>query len=109
VSATVTETDKPPQWIYTLREEHELESVMDREEAITRRQDAPATYVLNGVVYVARADWLQGTESFLAKQTVAHVMPKERLADVDTRLDLGWYELLLTMKRIGSSNYLNIR
>jgi N-acylneuraminate cytidylyltransferase len=78
-----------------LGEEHELEPVMDREEAITRRQDAPATYVLNGAVYVAEAGWLRETGSFLSDRTIEYAMPKRRSADVDTALDLAWCELLL--------------
>jgi N-acylneuraminate cytidylyltransferase len=35
---TVTETDKPPQWMYALDDEQRLESVLDPDEAVTRRQ-----------------------------------------------------------------------
>jgi N-acylneuraminate cytidylyltransferase len=92
---TVTETDKPPQWMYTLGDEHRLEPVMDRDEAVKRRQEAQTTYVLNGAVYVARSDWLRERESFLADQTVASPMPPERSADVDTALDLAWCEMMI--------------
>lgn len=91
---TVTETDKPPQWMYTLGEENRMEPVMDHEEAISRRQDAPATYVLNGAVYVARSDWLRETRDFMTERTRAHVMPEARSADVDAKLDLKWCEFL---------------
>ena len=71
---------------------------MEQEETVTRRQDVPATYVINGAVYVTRTNWLRETESFLSDQTVAHVMPEERSADVDTALDLAWCKLLLVEK-----------
>ncbi|MCS3638172.1 cytidylyltransferase domain-containing protein [Salinibacter ruber] len=91
---TVTETDKPPQWMHTLRDDHKLEPVLERDEAVNRRQDAPETYVLNGAVFVARSGWLRRRETFHGDETVAHVMPSERSVDVDTKLDLEWCEFL---------------
>ncbi|WP_259128407.1 hypothetical protein [Salinibacter ruber] len=70
---TVTETDKAPQWMYTLGKKNRRDPAMDRNEVITRRHDAPSTYVLNGAVYVADAVWLRDTESFLSEQTCAYV------------------------------------
>jgi N-acylneuraminate cytidylyltransferase len=90
---TVTETDKPPQWMYTLRDDHKLEPVLERDEAVNRRQDAPETYVLNGAVFVARSGWLRRRETFHGDETVAHVMPSEHSGDIDTKLDLEWCEL----------------
>jgi N-acylneuraminate cytidylyltransferase len=87
---TVTETDKPPQWMYTLGEENRLDPVMDREEAITRRQEAPTTYVPNGAVYAAGTAWLKEHETFYTEATVGHSMPPERTADVDTEVDLQY-------------------
>jgi N-acylneuraminate cytidylyltransferase len=91
---TVTETDKPPQWMYTLNEDHRLRSVVDSGERVTRRQEAQTTYALNGAVYVAYTEWLRDSESFLSERTLGLVMPKERSVDVDTKLDLEWCEHL---------------
>ena len=96
---TVTETDEPPQWMYTLSDEQRLEPMMDSDEAVTRRQQAPTTYVLNGAVYAARADWLRETKDFVTDRTRAHVMSRERSADVDTALDLAWCEFLQTERK----------
>jgi len=95
---TVTKTDKPPQWMYRLDGEGQLEPVMKSGEAVNRRQAAPKTYVLNGAVYVARTDWLRETGDFVSDQTIAHVMPEARSADVDTMLDLKWCEHLLNQQ-----------
>lgn len=92
---TVTQTDKPPQWMYTLGEKNRLDPVMDRDDMITRRQDAPTTYVPNGAVYVAGTTWLRTHETFYTDATLGHPMPPERSADVDTAMDLAWCELLL--------------
>jgi len=92
---TVTETDKPPQWMYTLGEENWLDPVMDWDEMVTRRQDAPTTYVPNGAVYAAGTAWLRERETFYTDATIGHPMPLERSADVDTPLDLAWCEMLM--------------
>ncbi len=94
VCVTVTETDKPPQWMYTLRGDKRLEPVLDQEQIVTRRQDAPDTYVVNGSVYVARTGWLKTHQTFFTEETVGYTMPDERSVDVDTEFDLELCKLL---------------
>lgn len=91
---TVTETDKPPQWMYTLLDDYRLRPVLEQDERANRRQDAPKTYVLNGAVFVASPEWLRQHETFHTDETVAHIMPPERSVDIDTKLDLAWCEVL---------------
>ena len=92
---TVTETEKPPEWMYTMNERERLEPVMKSDEMVTRRQEASTTYVISGAVYVAWTDWLRETRDFVTDRTRAHLMPEARSADVDTALDLAWCEFLL--------------
>jgi N-acylneuraminate cytidylyltransferase len=56
-------------------------------DGVTRRQDLPAIYVLNGAIYIAQIDWLRANKSFVGVQTVAYLMPKERSLDIDTAQD----------------------
>lgn len=91
---SVTEAEQPPHWMYSLDAGRRLRPLLPKTGA-TRRQDLPATYVLNGAVYAADASWLRGTRSFVTAETVAHVMPPERSVDIDTALDLAFAELLL--------------
>ncbi|UED75578.1 cytidylyltransferase domain-containing protein [Brevibacillus sp. DP1.3A] len=92
---SVTVTDKSPFWMYQLSEEAMLEPVIDSKQPVLRRQDAPDVYVLNGAVYVASANWLYGTRSFLQSETIGFVMPKERSYDLDTPLDFLIIETIL--------------
>ena len=92
---TVSRTDKPPQWMYTLTENGKLRSVLDPDEMVTRRQSASLTYVLNGSVYVARVDWLRQNRSFISKETVTSVVPKQRSIDIDDHMDLTIARCLL--------------
>lgn len=96
---SVTETDKPPQWMYTVGKDNRLEPVIEEKGSVTRRQDAPATFTINGAVYVACTEWLQKTEAFLTNGTVGYSMPKERSVDVDKNMDLLWCEFLIDVQR----------
>lgn len=42
---------------------------------------------LNGALYVARAEWLRKTKSFLNSQTLGFLMPASRSLDIDTPED----------------------
>lgn len=62
--------------------------------ALPRRQDAPATFDLNGAVYAWWRERLEKTESAIAEYTMIHVMPPERSIDIDTEVDFALAELL---------------
>jgi len=93
---SVTETDKSPYWMYTLAADAVMLPVIPTEKQITRRQDAPAVYALNGAVYVARTAWLRKSKSFVMANTVAYPMPKERALDIDTELDFAFVQTVIT-------------
>lgn len=91
---TVTEPSKSPYWMYTLQEDNRMQPLI-QQDLVTRRQDLPKAFALNGAVYVADTKWLQQTRSFLAAGTVAHIMPSDRSFDIDTELDLFLADALL--------------
>ena len=53
-----------------------------------RRQDAPATYRLNGAVFVASGAFLRRHGDFVGPGTRGYVMPPERSVDIDEPSDL---------------------
>lgn len=81
---SVCAVQQSPYWMYHLDARQALTPVLEAPPGITRRQDLPPVYVLNGAVYAARGDWLRRTRSFVTRETVAHVMPAERSIDIDT-------------------------
>jgi len=97
---SVTMTDKSPYWMYHLTDENALEPVIIPEKPIFRRQDAPDVYVLNGAVYIAKTSWLQENQTFLHKETIGYVMPRERSIDVDTELDFSILETIIREKKL---------
>lgn len=91
---SVTEAEQSPYWMYSLQDER-LRPLLPAT-AVTRRQDIPPVYVLNGAVYVARVTWLVQNPGFLAEETVAHLMPTSRSLDIDTEQDIRTFELLIS-------------
>lgn len=91
---SVTPTPHSPYWTFLIDDQARMRPVVDLPGA--RRQDLPATFLLNGAVYVSRVAPLRAARSFLQPETVGYVMPSERSIDIDTPLDLKLAELLLT-------------
>ncbi len=92
---SVTVPDKSPYWMYTLDDQAEMRPLLETAGQITRRQDMPAVYALNGAVYVARTDWLAAARTFVAAGTHAYIMPAGRSLDIDSETDLLLAGLLL--------------
>ena len=90
---SICEPDKSPYWMFTLGDNGELHKLLETK--AVRRQDLPATYALNGAVYVAQTDKLLKENSFITKETAGYLMPELRSADVDTEMDLMWCEMLI--------------
>lgn len=83
-----------PYWMYTLNSNKHLTSLLPNIE-VTRRQDLPRIYSLNGAIYVAKAEWLKKERTFLTPETVAYEMPIERSLDIDTESDFLQLKFLL--------------
>lgn len=84
---SVTPARESPYWMYSVGPDQALKPVVELPAGITRRQDLPLAYSLNGGVYLARTTWLQESRSFVTPQTVALVMPANRSLDIDTLED----------------------
>ncbi|MFA4133385.1 MULTISPECIES: cytidylyltransferase domain-containing protein [unclassified Brevibacillus] len=91
----MTLSDKTPYWMYFLDGNSRMKPVLRTEQTITRRQDAPNAYVINGAIYVAECRWLKSHQSFLSDETVAYIMPKERSLDIDSEIDFFIMEHVL--------------
>lgn len=84
---SVCDVDQSPYWMYRVVEGNKLQRLLSDVDRVTRRQDLPPIYTLNGAIYIAQIDWLRANKSFLGVETVAYLMPKERSLDIDTAQD----------------------
>ncbi len=79
----VVRATESPYWMFTFGDAGRLEPVVPRERIPLRRQDQPATFLINGAVYVARCDWLRLHRSFVGPGVQGYEMPPERSIDID--------------------------
>ena len=91
---SVCEPDTHPYWTYRLDADLSLQRLIAAP-PVSRRQDLPQVFALNGALYYAQADWLVRGKRLVAPETLAYVMPRQRSVDIDTSLDWQLAELLL--------------
>jgi CMP-N,N'-diacetyllegionaminic acid synthase len=94
---SVCEVDKSPYWMVRVADDQRISPLLA--ELPPNRQSAPKVYILNGAVYVARCDHLMGGGDFIAEDTVARVMPKERSIDIDSEEDIVLLEHRLGLRK----------
>lgn len=91
---SVCESAQSPYWMYELDATNHLSKLIANND-ITRRQELPTVYSLNGALYFARTEWLHKAQTFLTDETLGFVMPLEQSLDIDTPFDWKIAELLL--------------
>lgn len=101
---SVTSADKTPFWMYRLDDRQGLAPILSNYGNVSRRQDLPPAYAINGAVYVARRDWIMTHDSFTGPSTVGYVMPKERSIDIDDEMDLVLVEVLEAWSERGETS-----
>jgi len=94
---TVTEAHRNPWFnMVTVDDAGDARLVLEPPERIHRRQDAPATFDVGTVAFVARPDFVLRSDSLYDGRVRAVPVPPERNLDIDTELDFAFAEFLLT-------------
>jgi CMP-N,N'-diacetyllegionaminic acid synthase len=75
-------------------EDGSLADFVQSDMAYLRRQDLPPAYVINGAIYITRAESLRRNRTFFPTGALAYIMPQDRSLDIDTPWDLAVAELL---------------
>lgn len=97
-AVSLTPSAKHPAWMYSLRQDQQLDPLLQLDGAHCRQQLPPA-YVLNGALYLASRDFLLREQAFIGADTVGYVMTAERSVDIDTPLDWQWAEFLMELQQ----------
>ena len=92
---SVTPVECHPYWMKRIDKTGHMHDLISLETPITRRQDLPAVYSLNGAVYLARWSILLELRTWYTGNTIAFVMPRERSLEIDSSWDLYLAELIL--------------
>jgi len=91
---TVCKVKHHPFWSFTAKGDR-LYPFSEEGITISRRQDLPEIYAVNGAVYAVRRDVLFEQNSIFGRNIRAVVMPYEESVDIDDYFDLFVAEMLL--------------
>jgi len=97
---TITIAEKSPYWMFTKDSRNLLHPILEHSPntLITRRQDLPVYFTLNGAINICDCKWLKKNKKLLAETTYGYEIPKSRSIDIDTLFDLKICTLLLNEK-----------
>jgi len=62
---------------------------------VKRRQELPASYVLNGAIYITKTVKFIENNSLINKRTLPYIMPAERSLDIDDEIDFKLAKILI--------------
>lgn len=99
-AATFSETETPPTRIWRINN-HKPEPFIKGADPFLPRQTHEKGFALNGMVYVLKVSMLNkypDSNSFLLGKTAAHIIPRDRVVDIDTETDFFIAEQTLKQK-----------
>ena len=91
---TVTRMEKPLQWCYYIGADGRLNPVLQKENAVLRRQESRSVYYLNGAVYCWKAGFLKDCTKLTNRDTVGIPMTSENSVDIDNLFDFQLAEFI---------------
>lgn len=96
----VTPSDRSPYFnMVKIKKNNFLSLVIEPENELTRRQDAPSVFNITTVVYVAKPDFIQNRSGLFTGDVTYVEVPKERSIDIDDIYDFLFAESLLDVKK----------
>ncbi len=91
---SVCESEVSPYWMKSI-EDNKLVNYIKELPVLTRRQDLPKIFRLNGAIYAAKREVVQNNKSWYTENTLPYVMDRISSVDIDDMLDFMFAELLL--------------
>ena len=96
-AVTVCEAEVNPYWT-NIFDGNKLEYFIEEGRQITRRQDLPKIYSVNGAVYVIKTNILLEKRTFETENITGYIMNSESSIDIDNELDFKFAEILIKEK-----------
>ena len=93
-SVSVCETEVNPYWT-NIFDGDKLKYFIEEGKDITRRQDLPEIYRVNGAVYFIKTDILVRKNMFLTENTTGYIMSNKHSVDIDTEMDFKLAEMII--------------
>ncbi|MGB0383249.1 MAG: cytidylyltransferase domain-containing protein [Ardenticatenaceae bacterium] len=92
---SVTPVDHHPYWVKKVDDNGRIHDFVTLNQPISRRQDLPAVYGLNGSIYLAHREVLLERKGWYTEQTLGYIMPPKCSFDIDTPWDFYLVDLIL--------------
>lgn len=96
----VSEYEHSPYWYGVVSRDGWMEDLFPEAKAITRRQDVPPVYAINGMIYLWRRNFVLEYENWREGKMLALPLPRERAVNIDTIEDFELAEFLLAKGRL---------
>ncbi|SMC23218.1 CMP-N,N'-diacetyllegionaminic acid synthase [Clostridium acidisoli DSM 12555] len=93
-AVSICEAEVNPYWSNVF-DGDQLKYFIEEGKEITRRQDLPPIYTVNGAVYVIKTSVLLEKETFETDNITGYVMNNKSSVDIDTEIDFKLAELLM--------------
>lgn len=91
----VNEVECNPYWTNVIKD-GKLEYLLEEGKKITKRQDLPKVYSVNGSMYIVKTDVILNEKTLEPENSLAYVMEKEASIDIDELLDFKIAELIMS-------------
>lgn len=91
---SVAEVESNPYWSNIFKGE-KLEYFIEDGKKITRRQDLPEVYRMNGAIYLAKLNVLKNENTFECENLTGYIMDEYASVDIDTEMDFKIAEVIL--------------
>ena len=101
-AVSVCEAEHPPMWTGEIQGDGKiLFKFLQKSRVVTRRQELPKAYRLNGAVYATAVKTIMEKDSRFGSRVYPYIMPQEKSIDIDSGLDLKMAEVILKSRRNG--------
>ncbi len=91
---SVCEAEVNPYWSNVFRGD-KLGYFLEEGKTITRRQDLPKIYRMNGAIYIIKTETFLETKTFEPEYLTGYIMDNDSSIDIDTGLDFKIAELMI--------------
>lgn len=91
---SVCESEVNPYWSNVFNG-NKLDYFLECGKTITRRQDLPEVYRMNGAIYIVKTEVLMEMKTFEPEKLTGYIMDNMDSVDIDTKLDFKLAELVI--------------
>lgn len=92
---SIIPVNENPFWMQTVNKKGFIQPLIKQKTMVTRRQDLPQAYLINGAIYICSTEVLKNKRTLIPENTGYFIMPRERSIDIDDQYDLAVAEMLI--------------